>query len=71
MTIVFFFCLFGTLQCAIFSLIVERNLGAWALHPGIEMIAIGFAVRNLEPWFRFANTTIFCPQKKVLWIKGH
>lgn len=43
MTVVFFFCCFGTIQCAIFSLIVERNPGAWALRPGIGMIAIIFA----------------------------
>jgi len=42
-TVVFFFCLFGTIQCAIFSLIVERNSSAWALHTSIEIIAIVFA----------------------------
>ncbi|KAK3018282.1 hypothetical protein RJ639_003550, partial [Escallonia herrerae] len=43
MTLVFFFCCFGTIQCAILTLIVERNPGAWVLHPGIETIAIVFA----------------------------
>ncbi|KAM7506645.1 hypothetical protein LguiA_017098 [Lonicera macranthoides] len=62
MTIVFFFCLFGTLQCAIFSLIVERNLGAWALHPGIEMIAIGFAA-IFGSVFRISVIT-WCLRKK-------
>lgn len=42
-TIVFFFCFFGTIQSAIFSLLVERNPEAWALRPDISMIAIVFA----------------------------
>ncbi|KAK2994098.1 hypothetical protein RJ640_024362 [Escallonia rubra] len=43
MTVIFFFCCFGTIQCAILTLIVERNPGAWVLHPGIETIAVVFA----------------------------
>ncbi|KAK3033559.1 LOW QUALITY PROTEIN: hypothetical protein RJ639_032407 [Escallonia herrerae] len=43
MTVIFFFCCFGTIQCAILTLIVERNPGVWVLHPGIETIAIVFA----------------------------
>ncbi|KAF6168730.1 hypothetical protein GIB67_013112 [Kingdonia uniflora] len=29
MTVVFFYCFFGTIQCAIFSLIAKRDLSAW------------------------------------------
>lgn len=44
MTIVFFFCLFGTMQSAICTLVIERkDHGAWELCPGIEMIAVVFA----------------------------
>ncbi|KAA8548069.1 hypothetical protein F0562_004670 [Nyssa sinensis] len=42
-TIVFFYCCFGTIQCAIVSLIVERNPSAWMLQPGIEMTATLFS----------------------------
>ncbi|CAL2250449.1 unnamed protein product [Prunus armeniaca] len=39
-TIVFFYTFFVTIQCTIFSLIVERNPNSWTLRPNIEMIAI-------------------------------
>ncbi|KAA8548062.1 hypothetical protein F0562_004677 [Nyssa sinensis] len=38
-TIIFFFTLFGTIQCAVFSLIAERNPSAWTLHPGTQTTA--------------------------------
>ncbi|KAI8030227.1 WAT1-related protein [Camellia lanceoleosa] len=43
MTVVFFYTSFGTIQCAIFSLIAERNRTAWTLPPGVEMIAVVFS----------------------------
>ncbi|CAK9162824.1 unnamed protein product [Ilex paraguariensis] len=43
MTIVFFCSCFGSIQCAIFTLIIERDLGAWVLQPGIQMTATGYA----------------------------
>ncbi|KAL7256831.1 hypothetical protein ACSBR1_010716 [Camellia fascicularis] len=42
-TVVFFYCFFGTIQCTIFSLIAERNPTAWILTPGVEMISIVFS----------------------------
>ncbi|KAF9606969.1 hypothetical protein IFM89_030267 [Coptis chinensis] len=43
MTIIFFYCFFGTFQCAIFSFFAERNSNAWMLKPGIELIAIVYS----------------------------
>ncbi|KAL5793134.1 hypothetical protein ACOSP7_001728 [Xanthoceras sorbifolium] len=43
MTLVFFTCFFGTIQCSIVSLVAERNPIAWKVHSGIEMIAIVYA----------------------------
>ncbi|KAL6951909.1 hypothetical protein U1Q18_047449 [Sarracenia purpurea var. burkii] len=40
LTIVFLYNLFGTIQCAIFTLISERNPEAWTLHSGIAIFAI-------------------------------
>ncbi|XP_027368841.1 WAT1-related protein At3g28050-like [Abrus precatorius] len=40
LTIVAFYCLFGTIQCATFSLIVVGDPNAWNLRPDIELIAI-------------------------------
>ncbi|KAL6997202.1 hypothetical protein U1Q18_007324 [Sarracenia purpurea var. burkii] len=41
LTIVAFYCLFGTVQCAALSLIAERNNpNAWKLKPDIELISI-------------------------------
>ncbi|KAL1833064.1 hypothetical protein ACET3Z_002715 [Daucus carota] len=61
-TIVFFFCFFGTIQSAIYSLLVERDPEAWALRPDISMIAIIFAA-VFGSVFR---TTVFtwCLRKK-------
>ncbi|KAL8250902.1 hypothetical protein R6Q59_034595 [Mikania micrantha] len=41
-TIVFFFCLFGTIQCIVLSPFLEPDLNAWTLQPGIGMIAVVF-----------------------------
>uniref|UniRef100_A0A2N9HK19 WAT1-related protein n=1 Tax=Fagus sylvatica TaxID=28930 RepID=A0A2N9HK19_FAGSY len=40
MTLVFFSCFFGTIQCAVVSLFVERNLSAWSLQPSIRLFAV-------------------------------
>lgn len=40
MTIVSFYCLFGTIQCAIVSLIAEKNPNAWKLKPDIELVSV-------------------------------
>uniref|UniRef100_A0A7N0UMN1 WAT1-related protein n=1 Tax=Kalanchoe fedtschenkoi TaxID=63787 RepID=A0A7N0UMN1_KALFE len=42
-TIVFFYCLFGTVQCAICSLVAERDPSAWVLKSNIDIIAIVFS----------------------------
>lgn len=42
-TVVFLFCCFGTLQCAIFTLIYERNVDVWILETRTEWISIVFA----------------------------
>ncbi|KAL8266365.1 hypothetical protein R6Q59_003709 [Mikania micrantha] len=39
-TIVFFYCLFGTIQCIAFSPFIERNRSAWVLRPGTGVIAV-------------------------------
>ncbi|XP_052195212.1 WAT1-related protein At5g40240-like [Diospyros lotus] len=42
-TVIFFQCFFGTIQCAIFSIIAERNPSSWTLQPGLETTAVVFA----------------------------
>ncbi|ESR59690.1 hypothetical protein CICLE_v10017903mg [Citrus x clementina] len=41
--LVFFSCFFGTIQCAVVSIIVERNPSAWKLQPGIQRTAVIYA----------------------------
>ncbi|GAB2276560.1 hypothetical protein Dimus_011280 [Dionaea muscipula] len=41
--IVFFYSLFGSIQSALLSFIMERNPSSWKLHHGIEIIAIVYA----------------------------
>ncbi|KAF6159881.1 hypothetical protein GIB67_032965 [Kingdonia uniflora] len=43
MTVVFFYCFFGTIQCALFSLIAERDPSAWRLKPDIELVSIVYS----------------------------
>ncbi|KAB5537953.1 hypothetical protein DKX38_015486 [Salix brachista] len=45
MKIASFYSLAGTIQCAIFSLIVERNLNAWRLKLNMELLLIVITVR--------------------------
>ncbi|KAI3503413.1 hypothetical protein L1887_31854 [Cichorium endivia] len=40
LTIVFFYCLFGTIQCIALSLFLVQNPSDWALQPGIAMVAV-------------------------------
>jgi hypothetical protein len=47
MKIASFYSLAGTIQCAIFSLIVERDLNAWKLRLNMELLLIVITVRNL------------------------
>ncbi|KAI7757073.1 hypothetical protein M8C21_028473 [Ambrosia artemisiifolia] len=39
-TIVFFYCLFGTIQCMVISPFIERDQNAWVLKPGTGMTAV-------------------------------
>ncbi|KAK7330458.1 hypothetical protein VNO77_24652 [Canavalia gladiata] len=43
LTILAFYCLFGTIQSAILSLIVVRDPNAWNLRPDIELISIFYS----------------------------
>ncbi|GMI96393.1 Usually multiple acids move in and out Transporters 40 [Hibiscus trionum] len=42
-TLVSFYCLFGTIQCALVALIAERNPNAWELSPDIELISVVYS----------------------------
>ncbi|KAK9052423.1 hypothetical protein SSX86_029052 [Deinandra increscens subsp. villosa] len=42
-TVVFLFCCFGTIQCAIFTLVFERNTDVWILDNTTEWVSIIFA----------------------------
>ncbi|XP_028093503.1 WAT1-related protein At3g28050-like isoform X1 [Camellia sinensis] len=61
-TVVFFYCFFGTIQCTIFSLISERNPTAWILTPGVEMISVVFSA-IYGTVFR-TNALTWCLHKK-------
>ncbi|GAB2250685.1 hypothetical protein Droror1_Dr00016935 [Drosera rotundifolia] len=43
LSIVFFYSLFGTMQSALLSYILEKNPSSWKLHNGIEIAAIVYA----------------------------
>ncbi|KAE8717359.1 hypothetical protein F3Y22_tig00110050pilonHSYRG00085 [Hibiscus syriacus] len=42
-TMVSFYCLFGTIQCALVALVAERNPNAWKLSPDIELISVVYS----------------------------
>ncbi|CAL5379172.1 unnamed protein product [Camellia sinensis] len=72
-TVVFFFMLFGTMQCAIVSSIVERNPSAWTLRPGIAMIAVvysaifGIVLRyNIVTWCLYEKGPLYVAMFKPL-----
>ncbi|KAJ7970879.1 WAT1-related protein [Quillaja saponaria] len=62
MTLVFFSCLFGTIQCAIFPLISERNLNAWTLNCGIQVTATIYSA-IFASMFR-SSIIAYCLHKK-------
>ncbi|WCJ36034.1 nodulin MtN21 /EamA-like transporter family protein [Euphorbia peplus] len=43
MIIVSFYCLFGTIQCAVVSLIAENNPNAWRLKSDLELISVVYS----------------------------
>ncbi|KAM0055543.1 putative EamA domain-containing protein [Helianthus debilis subsp. tardiflorus] len=60
-TIVFFFSLFGTIQCIVVSPFLEPDPNAWMLQPGIKMIAVVLGA----VFFVLRFTTItWCLEKK-------
>ena len=46
--LVSFYCLFGTIQCALVALIAERNPNAWKLSLDIELISVVYSVSKLH-----------------------
>ncbi|KAM7273425.1 hypothetical protein ACFE04_028089 [Oxalis oulophora] len=40
LTILSFYCFFGTIQCFIVALVAERNLAAWKITPNIQLVSI-------------------------------
>ncbi|XP_019161515.1 PREDICTED: WAT1-related protein At5g40240-like [Ipomoea nil] len=74
-TIVFFTCCFGTIQCAIFSLFMERNLEAWILVPGIGIIAVVLSAifgavfnRNVTTWCLEQKGPLYVATFKPLFV---
>ncbi|KAI3503412.1 hypothetical protein L1887_31853 [Cichorium endivia] len=61
-TIVFFFCLFGTIQSTVLVFILERNPKAWVVQPGIGMVAVAFGA-VFSTVFRSTVVT-WCLKKK-------
>ncbi|KAK9052420.1 hypothetical protein SSX86_029049 [Deinandra increscens subsp. villosa] len=61
-TVVFFFCLFGTIQCIALSPFLEPNPSAWVVESGIGMIAIVFGAAY-SVVFRVSALT-WCLEKK-------
>ncbi|XP_071704058.1 WAT1-related protein At5g40240-like, partial [Rutidosis leptorrhynchoides] len=66
-TMVFLFCLFGTIQCIVISPFLERDPSAWVLQPGIGMIAVVFgAVFSVA--FRSTAITWCLPKKGPVFV---
>ncbi|XP_047306951.1 WAT1-related protein At5g40240-like isoform X2 [Impatiens glandulifera] len=72
-SVVFFFSLFGTLQCAIIAFIVEKDPIAWIIPPGIPTVAIiyagtfGIAIRfNIITWCLHEKGPLFVTMFKPL-----
>ena len=42
--VVFFYCFFVTIQSAVVSLVVERDLSFWSLQPNVRLIAVLYSV---------------------------
>jgi len=47
-TVVAFYCMFGTIQTAILSLIVVRDPNDWKISPGIELVSIFYSVSTYK-----------------------
>ncbi|KAF5755096.1 putative EamA domain-containing protein [Helianthus annuus] len=72
-TVVFLFCCFGTVQCALFTLLYERNIDVWILDNSTEWVSIvfaaffGTAVRNsLITWCLRKKGPIFVSMFKPI-----
>ncbi|KAL9684107.1 hypothetical protein QQ045_021539 [Rhodiola kirilowii] len=63
LTVVFFYCLFGTIQCSVVSLIAERDPNAWKLRPDIELGVIVYSAV-------FGNVVSYCIQTWCIVKKG-
>ncbi|KAI3503414.1 hypothetical protein L1887_31855 [Cichorium endivia] len=61
-TVVFFYCLFGTIQCVVLSLFLVKNPNDWILQPGLAMIAVVFGA-VFSSVFR-SSVVIWCLKKK-------
>ncbi|KAL7609215.1 hypothetical protein Lser_V15G13158 [Lactuca serriola] len=61
-TIIFFFCLFGTIQCVVLSLFLVKNPTDWVLPPGIAIFAVVFG-GVFSTAFR-SSAVIWCLKKK-------
>lgn len=64
-TVVFLFCCFGTIQSAVFTILLERNTDVWILDTRTEWVSIVFAVSKyykvftcvffLSDYYKFKN----------------
>ncbi|CAI9277059.1 unnamed protein product [Lactuca saligna] len=61
-TVVFFYCLFGTIQCIVLSLFLVENPSDWVMQPGITMVAVVLGA-VISTAFR-SSALIWCLQKK-------
>ncbi|MFS8032077.1 putative EamA domain-containing protein [Helianthus anomalus] len=61
-TIVFYYCLFGTIQCIALSPFLEPNPSAWAIRPGVAMTAIVLGAIYSTAFHSTAQT--WCLKKK-------
>ncbi|KAD2080486.1 hypothetical protein E3N88_41873 [Mikania micrantha] len=61
-TMVFFYCLFGTIQCIALSPFLEPSPSAWVLQPGVGMIAV--VLGALYSTAFHSNVETWCLKKK-------
>ncbi|XP_076912192.1 WAT1-related protein At5g40240-like [Bidens hawaiensis] len=67
-SILFFICLFGTLQCIAISPFLEPNPNAWVVQPGIGMIAIIFGVSHVN--YTKLVSIVSCSLIDMLYLKA-
>uniref|UniRef100_A0A7N0SWE5 EamA domain-containing protein n=2 Tax=Kalanchoe fedtschenkoi TaxID=63787 RepID=A0A7N0SWE5_KALFE len=74
-TVVFFYCLFGAIQCLVVSLIAEREPNAWKLRPDIELGAIVYSAvcgnvvsYGIQTWCIVKRGPVFVSMFKPLGI---